>query len=210
VGIEPKIRWAPKVRTELLVRVYQQNARGLLDGDLVDEVGWRLWERLADVVRVTTGRVRCPVCGADFQVRRKGGRLDELRVCPGCAWSTSAVQWHRSWEHRDLNGNCPDFEAFVSAYPRAKTSRDRMILIDGVVHALHLSAKGEVSNFAARNFIEGSRPKIVALLEELAQGDGSAIAEGARRRWDEARQAYRGARPARAVIVERDVPPQRQ
>lgn len=97
----------------------------------------------------------------------------------------------RSWEHQDLNGNCPDFERFVAAYPQTGNVRDRMILIDGVVHALHLTAKGDVSNFAARNFIEGSRPKIVALLEELASGDGAAVAEGARQRWEDAHRRYR-------------------
>jgi hypothetical protein len=37
-------------------------------------------------------------------------------------------------------------------------------------------------NFAARNFLEGSRPRIVALLEELAHGSGSHFAEVARER----------------------------
>ena len=85
----------------------------------------------------------------------------------------------------------PDFERFVADFPSARTARDRMVLIDGVVHALHMTAKGDVSNFAARNFIKGSRPKIVALLEELALGDGSAIAEDARQRWEQARERYR-------------------
>ena len=33
-----------------LIRLYEANAAGLLDDDLVDDVGWRLWERLSDVV----------------------------------------------------------------------------------------------------------------------------------------------------------------
>jgi hypothetical protein len=35
-----------------------------------------------------------------------------------------------------------------------------MVLIDETVHALHVTTpKGEPGNFAARNFLEGSRPK---------------------------------------------------
>src|SRR5579871_1501616 len=145
MGTGARIRWAPKLRTDRLVRLYQDNARGLLDAGLVDDVGWRLWERLADVLRVTGGRVACPACGTEFQVRVPGGGPDEARVCPTCGWATTAADWHRSWEHRDLNGNCPDFEAFVDAYPKAVTTRDRMLLIDTVVHALHRTAKGDVS-----------------------------------------------------------------
>jgi hypothetical protein len=45
-------------------------------------------------------------------------------------------------------------------------------------------------NVAARNFLEGSRPKIVALLEELADGPGSHVARGARKRWDAVRDSF--------------------
>jgi hypothetical protein len=67
-----------------------------------------------------------------------------------------------------------------------------MLLIDEVVHALHVASRDDApGNFAARNFLEGSRPKIVALLEELAYGPGSHIADGARARWQGAQQHYR-------------------
>lgn len=190
MGGQDRIRWAPKLRTDRLVRLYESNAGGTLDAELVDEVGWRLWERLSDVILVTRGRVRCE-CGTEFQVQIPGEPNDTPRRCPKCGWTTTTLDWHASWEHRGLNGNCPYFERFVTDFPRATSVRERMILIDGAVHALHMTAKGEVSNFAARNFIEGSRPRIVALLEELALGNGSAVAEGARQRWEEARRRYR-------------------
>ncbi len=178
-----------------LIRLYEADAAGLVDDELLDDVGWRLWERLADVVRVTAGRVRCPVCGEEFQVRSPGRSADERVRCPGCDWSVTPREWHRSWEHRGLNGPCPDFKRFVDAWPAAGSARKRMLLIDGVVHALHVSAReGSHGNFAARNFLEGSRPKIVALLEELASGPGSHVAEGARQRWNAARDAYRSSR----------------
>jgi hypothetical protein len=67
-----------------------------------------------------------------------------------------------------------------------------MLLIDAVVHALHVASRDDLpGNFAARNFLEGSRPKIVALLDELACGPGSNVAERARARWQAARDHYR-------------------
>jgi hypothetical protein len=143
------------LRTDRLIRLYESDAAGMLDADLVDDVGWRLWERLSDVLRVNRGDVRCPACGTD------------------------------------LHGNCPAYAEFVDRFPTARTPKQRMMMIDAVVHELHLTAQGDPSNFAARNFIEGTRPKIVALLEELANGPGSTVAAGARERWEEARRRYR-------------------
>jgi hypothetical protein len=193
VSDELRIRWAPKLRTDRLVCLYESDAKGMLDAELVDEVGWRLWERLADVVRVTRGLVRCPSCGTEFNARRHlGDPPDAVSSCPGCSWQVTAGDWHGSWEHRDLNGHCPDFEYFVTKFPTASTPKARMMLIDRVVHALHDSARDDLSgNFAARNFLEGSRPRIVALLDELAYGPGSTIAQGARNRWGTARDQYR-------------------
>jgi hypothetical protein len=112
--------------------------------------------------------------------------------CPVCNWAVTPHDWHKSWEHRDLNGNCPEFERYVDRWPKARTARDRMLLIDAAVHALHVSSRSDLpGNFAARNFLEGSRPKIVALLDELAHGPGSQVADGARERWKRAREQYR-------------------
>jgi ribosomal protein L37AE/L43A len=170
-----------------LIRLYEVNAGGLLDDQLVDDVGWRLWDRLSDVVRVTEGRVRCPACTTEFPVRAAGRSADEVVPCPRCNWSVTPAAWHASWRHRGLHGACPEFARFVAAWPAAGSIRDRMLLIDAVVHALHAASRSDMpGNFAARNILEGSRPKIVALLDELAEGPGSHIADGARQRWNAA------------------------
>lgn len=188
----PRIRWAPFVPADRLIRLYEQDAAGLVDDELLDDVGWRLWERLSDVRRVVAGRVRCPVCGADVQVRAEGRGLDEPAACGGCDWSVTPREWHASWEHRDLNGHAPAFERFVAGWPKARSRRDRMLLIDATVHALHVASRDDApGNFAARNFLEGSRPKVVAVLDALASNPGSTVAAEARARWRAAREQYR-------------------
>jgi hypothetical protein len=172
------------LRTDRLIRLYESDAAGMLDADLVDDVGWRLWERLADVRRVNRGDVRCPSCAAELHVGETG-------VVCACGWSVTAEEYFQSKRKRDLHGSCPAYADFVERFPKLATAKERMMLIDGVVHELHLTITGEPSNFAARNFIEGTRPKIVALLEELANGPGSTVAAGARARWEEARDRYR-------------------
>ena len=178
-----------------LIRLYEADAAGLLDDELLDDVGWRIWERLQDVLLVTAGKVRCPSCSTQFVVRTRERATDDLVSCPGgCGWSVTPGDWHKSWEHRDLNGRCAEFERFVAAWPAARSTSDRMLVIDTVVHALHESSRPDApGNFAARNFLEGSRPKIVALLDELAEGPGSNVAAAARERYEVARQHYRSA-----------------
>ena len=185
------------LRTDRLIRLYESDAAGMLDEELVDDVGWRLWERLADVQRVNRGDVRCPACGTDFHVLDFGDRPSDDRVvgCPRCEWRVRLAEYFASKRKRDLHGCCPAYADYVERFPKAATPRARMMLIDAVIHALHETAKGEPSNFAARNFITGGRSKIVALLEELANGPGSTVAEGARARWNEARDRYRAERP---------------
>lgn len=186
VAPEPRIRWAPMLRTDRLVRLYESDAVGMLDADLVDDVGWRLWERLRDVLRVNRGDVRCPVCGADVHV-------EAVTAC-SCGWTVTYEQYHASKRKRDLHGSCPAYVEYVERFPKVRTPKERMLLIDAVVHELHLTAAGDPSNFAARNFIEGSRPTILALLERLATGPGSTTATAARARWQAAVSRYRGER----------------
>jgi hypothetical protein len=189
---QQRIRWAPMLASAKLARLYEANASGVLDGELLDDVGWRLWERLSDVMRVTSGSVSCPSCKTEFQVRAPDRLPDDVVGCPGCGWETTPRLWHSSWEHRSLNGNCPEFERFVTRWPNATSVRERMLLVDAVVHALHVSSRDDLpGNFAARNLLEGSRPKVVALLDELAHGPGSHVAERARQRWQAARSVYR-------------------
>jgi hypothetical protein len=189
--LDGRIRWAPMLPAHELVALYEADAQGLLDDDLLDDVGWRLWERLVDVLLVSDGRVRCPGCGTELQVRAPGRDPDEVVACPGGDWQVTPRAWHASWRHRDLNGRCEQFERYTAAWPAARTVRDRMLLIDAVVHALHVASRDDApGNFAARNFLEGSRPKIVALLDALAHGPGSHIAADARARWQAARDHY--------------------
>lgn len=192
MATDPPIRWAPMLRTDRLIRLYESDAAGMLDAELVDDVGWRLWERLADVQRVNRGDLRCPACGTEFHVRDPGVSPERSASCPGCGWTVTVAEYSATCRKRDLHGSCPAYAEFVERFPAAATPAARMMLIDGVVHALHVSTKGEDGNFAARNFIEGSRPKVVALLEELANGPGSTVAAGARQRWEDARRRYRG------------------
>ena len=70
-----KIRhyWAPRARPELIRRLYESDAAGLLDGELVDEVGYALLLRCKTIQCVTERR--CPECHERMQ-----GAFDNARA----------------------------------------------------------------------------------------------------------------------------------
>lgn len=181
-----KIRWAPKLRQALLAQIYQNDARGLVDAALVSDAGYRLYQRCRSIWLATRRSVECPRCGAAFALAENGAwRLEPgAQRCPtpGCGWETTAEQWHASWRHRDLLAAAamPAVEAYLDAYPKANTSAERMVCIDALIHAFHVSLReGKLNRSLANNLIEGSHEQVLALLDRLfaQQGDSAAWRE---------------------------------
>lgn len=184
-GLE-KIRWAPRLSQAKVWQLYQSDARGLLDEELLAEVGFILLQRCASIDRVTRGEVECPRCGRVFAVRepgqwvRRGGSIP----CPaGCGWSTTAEVYAASWRHRDLLAAraVPALDTYLRDYPCAGTPQERMVCIDRLIHAFHWDSELELPNRAfANNLIEGKFEDVVALLDRL-----SAIDPAAKQHWRE-------------------------
>ncbi len=161
-----RVQHAPKVPIGWIVQLYQRDALGIRDDEMVDRVGWRLYERCRAVLLVSDSRVACPVCQTLFPVPWVGQPPNRVSVCPGCGWSITARTFHESFEHQDLNGgNAREaFEEYLERYDRATGYRERMLAIDRVIHALHRSG-----GLAARNLLEGRPRQVLAILDELAR-----------------------------------------
>jgi hypothetical protein len=160
-----RIRWASKVRVDLIVRLYTADASGRRDDDLVDEVGWRLLSRSQDVLLVSDSKVVCPDCGATFPVPWIGRPAEDESSCPDCGWTTTAGEYHSSFEHRGLYGvgAREAFAEYVAGFPRLRTYTDKMLAIDRLVHAVHTTG-----GLAARNLFEGRARETLAALDSLA------------------------------------------
>lgn len=222
LSVEERIRWARKVPQDKIWRLYQNDARGTTDETLVDDVGLGLFLRCQSLVMVYGGRVKCPRCRTDFRcvnplVPTGTGEAMSSEVealpCPACGWTTTKKQYHHSWKHADLNGTraMDAFQAFVAAYPRAQSARERVVLIDRLIHAFHHSLKagsGVPHRSAANNLVEGSHENVVAFLDRLTYGEASTpgLAQ-TRERWQDdvqtMRAVRRGERPGRAMSGER-------
>ncbi len=92
----PPRHWAPRLRQLRIRDLYRGESQGRLDPDLLNEVGWTLWERARDVIYVSeamwTGVVRCPACNARAQqIRRTVGPRRPFRAtsCGDCGYEGS-------------------------------------------------------------------------------------------------------------------------
>jgi hypothetical protein len=179
------IRWTPRLPKHKLRRLYEQDALGICDEDLLEEVGWRLYMRCRDILAIhralKDGEVRCPRCdarqAAAYIPRRTGDGEEALR-CADCGWEMTWEAYRKTFQHRQLNpgGAVPAFERFVEDWERARSPQRKMLAIDGVIHAFHYSLRHDPDRpcrAAAVNLISGKLTDVVHFLDSLAYGPGS-------------------------------------
>ena len=218
-----KIRWAPKVRPERIRRVYERDALGIVNDELIDDVGLALHARCRSIVLVNDGLVRCPRCATVYKVlrtyreRARGEPAPDPQLvapcpAPACGWSTTAGAWWRSWRHRELHAGfgLPAIRDYADRYPGAATPGARLLLIDRLLHAFHTDLRRPgPGRPVAVNLLEGNRRQALALLDDLAYGDRSTPglrATHADRR-EQARLGARPGAPGRPPGASRPAPP---
>jgi len=173
------------VGRSLIRRLYEGEAKGLLDEALLDDVGTRFAMRCEAVVTVAEakrGRVACPRCraaGAATVIVRESGKDDELLRCPACGWAATWGAYYRRCRRRQLNegGAGYAFRGFLSRWPAAKTPAGKMLAVDQLIHEFHVylmrnRRTGESGDRHCRSvavhLIEGNLKEVLAFLEELA------------------------------------------
>jgi hypothetical protein len=162
------IQWAPKVPRHKIRRLYENDARGILDADLIDEVGYALYARCESVWMVTERR--CPECKERCE---RSEEADPILACPSCGWSTTWKAYKRSYKGKRIHGGraYAFFLTFMDEFSRAKGPREKMLAIDRVIHALHESLNQVWTLPASVNLIEGKYKEIFGFLDGLACGD---------------------------------------
>ncbi len=200
-----EITWAPRLPKEKLRRLYESDARGLLDEELLDDVGACLFQRCQSILEVDAakhGRVRCPRCakaGRETVIPREFeiSAYEAILTCPACGWQIAWQDYLRAFKRRQLNlGGAGDaFLAFVRGWPAARSPAQKMIAVDRLIHAFHYSMKqfpDLPSRPAALNLINGKLEDVIRFLDGLSYGPGSTPAVTAvRDGWQENLDAYR-------------------
>jgi hypothetical protein len=169
-----RIQWAPKIRRSKLFRLYQQDALGLLDEELLADIGYSLLARCRSILMVTEAcQVDCPACQTLITCHGLRWSRDTGIVCPSCGWKATYGQWRDSWRHSDLTGGnaMAFYRAYLEEFPKAKIAPERMLLIDHLIHEFHWSIRHQRSHAPlAGSLIEGSPQEVLAFLDTLTYG----------------------------------------
>jgi len=178
------VTWAARVPREKIRRLYESDARGLLDDELLDDVGISLYMRCDDILTVKAARegaVKCPRCarlGRTTMLPRqhhKGDVRDQPIRCPDCSWRTTWGEYAKSFKRAQLHsgGAVPAFETYLREYPRARSPKEKLLVVDRLIHEFHYSLRqfpDHPTRPAAVNLIEGKMTAVIAFLDELTYG----------------------------------------
>jgi hypothetical protein len=175
---KPRIRWSPKLPVAKIVRLYQMDASGIRDEELLADVAWRLWARCRSTLLVAASRVACPGCGTEFSVRPQSPpetpfwqppRPDDVpSPCPACGLTVTVEEFLASIYHRELGAPAGACREFVERLDAATGYAERLLLVDRLVHAVH-----QTGGVAVRNLFEGRARQVLTTLDELtAAADG--------------------------------------
>jgi ribosomal protein L37AE/L43A len=169
-------KWAPRIKKSKIQRLYEFDALGIQDDELILEVGYTLLARCRsffDANQATSGNAICPVCE---RLVAHNCNKDEILHCDQCGWELSWGDYFGTIQKKQLFGAEPVQEAFrefVDKFPKAKDYPNRMFLIDRVIHQFHFSIKYGNTRPTAINLIEGRLGEIIKFLDELSYGSGS-------------------------------------
>ena len=168
--------WAPRLRQSLIRRLYETDALGIYDDELLDEAGWGLKARCESfiaAVEASRGRVKCPACG---QIVLHHSGKDEILHCAACGWELPWQTYFKTFQHKQLSGAeavLALFQEFVDQFPAARSGQEKMLLIDRLIHGFHYNLQFGSTRAAGVNLIEGNYHEVVDFLDRLTYGEGS-------------------------------------
>ena len=173
-----KPNWASKVSPQKIKRLYNQDAKGIRDDELVDDIGTSLYARVDSMIMVTSsnlGKAICIECRTEIP---HNYQRDYLLECLKCGWSMLFGEFNDSYKGQTLHGYgaIEELKEFAKKYPLAKTYVEKMLLIDGLIHTFHGNLNARPSRPTATNVIEGSNADVANLIFTLAYGEGSTVA----------------------------------
>lgn len=171
--------WAKRISGEQIFRLYQSDASGLLDEELLDEVAYGLLARAEAITSVTRthseGIYPCAACGAEILL--KGHKDKDAILKCSCSWQLSKGEYHKTYKGKQLVGGAaqPIIDRAMKNFPARGTPQDKMRWIDDLIHAFHGELQGEYFRPMAVNFIEGNSRTVIDLILSLAYEENSPV-----------------------------------
>jgi hypothetical protein len=184
VSTSTKIRWAKRVKPQKIRRLYQSDAQGMLDQDLLDDVGYGFYvccRELLELGEAIRGRIKCRDCGAIIVRQTVDGKFSrdptELLTCTECSWQVTCGDYHKSLLRiepgsPELSAEEQLAEVFVQEWPRAGSPRQKLLLIDELIHEFHMHYRA-VGSPLGWSVVRATGRQLMELLENLAYGPGT-------------------------------------
>ncbi len=191
------VHWSGRIPRYKIRRLYELDALGILDDELVDDVAYGFYARCQSILQATrayAGVISCPRCQTEIQHQ---WRRQEYVTCPTCGWSVLLADYAKTFLNKNLHGGSAmeAWTGYAERFPAAHSPQEKMLLIDWLLHQIHRSTRS-----VAVQLIGGSPREVMALLDDLAYGDMSTPGLSANQRaWREQMLsgAYSGQMPAR-------------
>jgi RNase P subunit RPR2 len=180
MAIQDKFHWAKRVSRRDIQRLYESDAQGLLDEDLLNEVHYAIYVRVCDMFEVREaqqyGRVKCRQCRAPITQPYRMGTRNKTNVlkCEQCGWQVTCGEFYKSYTGKSmLPGSVTDiFESYMEHFPKAKKPVEKLLLIDWLIHQFHVM-QGVPGKTVGQNVIQGTADQVRDLIETLAYGPGN-------------------------------------
>lgn len=169
-----KFSWAPALSSTQLRRLYRSSANGMLDHDLLEEVGIQLYVRCKQGIEeyrlLRSGKMKCHHCGSILP------QEEGLMICQ-CGYQYTFKEYNNSFNNHRMPGGSAlhIFSEFVEKWPGVHTDSLKMNLIDWMIHQCHINMySGLKLRSVLKNLIDAPQKTAEKLVLELAYGDLSA------------------------------------
>jgi hypothetical protein len=206
-------QWPNRIDPLKIRRLYESDARGMLDRELLDDVGYGLYVRcqaILEAAEAWQGRVQCWNC--DNTIPRRQGKVvnyrghgptrtggdEEQLVCEQCGWQITWASYRKSLSGQAMGGTGREdaLHTFVERWPAARTPQAKLLQIDALIHAFHCWDGTTIGSLVGASVIRATAEQVMALLDELAYGPQSTPGtQDTRQRWMARVEAKRAQRP---------------
>ena len=165
-------KWAGRVPKWKIARLYEDDAKGMHDEALLNDIGFTLLARCKSMLmfeQARNGMATCPVCEAMIEhAAQKGVSLE----CSHCGWQGSWDQYRASVDglHLIAPGLQPFCREYIRKFPQAKTSQDKMFWIDWLIHRCHWEGTALPGQPGAASLIQGRARDVTEFLDALSAG----------------------------------------
>jgi len=179
-----KFKWCRKVSRNELKRLYQSDAKGFIDEDLLEDVGFSFYMRCKQAKEVRehmeNGRIVCHYCGAALSsdVIKVGNYTpfskDNLPMVCDCGYSYTYREYRRSCNAANMPGGRaePVFDEYMRKWQGCKEAAQKMMCVDWLIHECHMTLmSGLAGRSVCVNLIEGTKTQISDLINGLAYGE---------------------------------------